>query len=257
MTQGELEAYPDKAGRHPARQCRPFEVSRLRLRTAVLQAHQRLLRRGGLHPGRHVDQAGVPQDQARLRAKRPQLSVTFSQVARYLGGDEGSLTRNLGAWRKPLIRALEAFLKVGSIKLSSIHQIVGRHCRILRTRPTRPRRPRSCRITGRHGASAALLDGFVATIVRLETVKQGFDPADIAYVEGTWGHDTALLPWKRGFVVWLRDGRRVRIESSGPQLREPQRHGRSAMTVRNRPAACRRRRPAGRAQGVVAGLLAN
>jgi len=49
----------------------------------------------------------------RLKAKRRQLGVTFSQVARYFGWDEGTLTPYLnGTWRVPSARAdeLEAFL---------------------------------------------------------------------------------------------------------------------------------------------------
>jgi transcriptional regulator with XRE-family HTH domain len=48
----------------------------------------------------------------RLQAKRRELGVTFSQVARYLGWDEGTLTRYLnGTWRIPASRmaALELF----------------------------------------------------------------------------------------------------------------------------------------------------
>lgn len=55
----------------------------------------------------------------RLQAKRRELGVTFSQVARYLGWDEGTLTRYLnGTWRIPPARAvaLEAFLKTGQME---------------------------------------------------------------------------------------------------------------------------------------------
>ena len=48
-----------------------------------------------------------------MEAKRRELGVTFSQVARYLGWDEGTLTRYLnGTWRIPPNRsaALEEFL---------------------------------------------------------------------------------------------------------------------------------------------------
>jgi transcriptional regulator with XRE-family HTH domain len=48
----------------------------------------------------------------RLKAKRRELGVTFLQVARYFGWDEGTLTRYLnGNWRVPSARAdeLEAF----------------------------------------------------------------------------------------------------------------------------------------------------
>ena len=49
----------------------------------------------------------------RLQAKRRELGATFSQVAKYLGWDEGTLTRYLnGTWRMPHARAasLDAFL---------------------------------------------------------------------------------------------------------------------------------------------------
>jgi transcriptional regulator with XRE-family HTH domain len=49
----------------------------------------------------------------RLQFKRRALGVTFSQVARHLGWDEGTLTRYLnGTWRMPTVRinALEEFL---------------------------------------------------------------------------------------------------------------------------------------------------
>jgi transcriptional regulator with XRE-family HTH domain len=56
----------------------------------------------------------------RLQAKRRELGVTFSQVAQYLGWDEGSLTRYLkGTWRIPPVRsaALEAFLEKSTLEL--------------------------------------------------------------------------------------------------------------------------------------------
>lgn len=49
----------------------------------------------------------------RLEAKRRASGMTFSQVARHLGWDEGTLTRYLsGTWRMPAARAraLEKFL---------------------------------------------------------------------------------------------------------------------------------------------------
>jgi len=52
----------------------------------------------------------------RLQAKRRELGVTFSEVARHLGWDEGTLTRYLnGTWRMPPARAaaLDAFLAAG------------------------------------------------------------------------------------------------------------------------------------------------
>ncbi|TAJ36881.1 MAG: XRE family transcriptional regulator [Reyranella sp.] len=60
------------------------------------------------------DPMPAPQTLAeRLKAKRRALGVTFSQVARYLGWDAGTLTRYLdGTWRIPAARAraLEEFL---------------------------------------------------------------------------------------------------------------------------------------------------
>lgn len=49
----------------------------------------------------------------RLRARRRMLGMTFSQVAKHLGWDEGTLTRYInGTWRIPSDRAtaLEEFL---------------------------------------------------------------------------------------------------------------------------------------------------
>lgn len=57
----------------------------------------------------------------RLQAKRRELGVTFSQVARYLGWDEGTLTRYLnGTWRMPKSRAasLDAFLVTTAAELT-------------------------------------------------------------------------------------------------------------------------------------------
>ncbi|MDP1966928.1 MAG: helix-turn-helix transcriptional regulator [Reyranella sp.] len=68
----------------------------------------------------------------RLKAKRRERGVTFSQVARDLGWDEGSLTRYLnGSWRMPLTRAtqLEAFLSAEEPKLIPTRQLPRRPCR--------------------------------------------------------------------------------------------------------------------------------
>lgn len=53
----------------------------------------------------------------RLKAKRRVTGMTFSQVARHLGWDEGTLTRYLnGTWRMPPARhaALNDFLRVSA-----------------------------------------------------------------------------------------------------------------------------------------------
>jgi transcriptional regulator with XRE-family HTH domain len=63
---------------------------------------------------------------ARLQAKRRTLSVTFSQVARYLGWNSGTLARYLsGKWRMPPDRAkvLETFLAAEEANLASIRQL--------------------------------------------------------------------------------------------------------------------------------------
>lgn len=70
----------------------------------------------------------------RLEAKRRATGVTFGQVAKYLGWDEGTLTRYLnGTWRIPAIRraALEVLLSAKSTDLTDIHRL-----------PRRLRRPR-------------------------------------------------------------------------------------------------------------------
>jgi transcriptional regulator with XRE-family HTH domain len=62
----------------------------------------------------------------RLKAKRRELGVTFSQVARYFGWDEGTLTRYLnGTWRLPSARAdaLEAFLVAQEADLIGIRRL--------------------------------------------------------------------------------------------------------------------------------------
>jgi transcriptional regulator with XRE-family HTH domain len=62
----------------------------------------------------------------RLQAKRRTLSVTFSQVARYLGWNSGTLARYLsGKWRMPPDRAkvLETFLAAEEANLASIRQL--------------------------------------------------------------------------------------------------------------------------------------
>ncbi len=62
----------------------------------------------------------------RLKAKRRALGVTFSQVARHLGWDTGTLTRYLnGTWWMPPNRAtaLEAFLAAEAADLAPIHQL--------------------------------------------------------------------------------------------------------------------------------------
>jgi transcriptional regulator with XRE-family HTH domain len=62
----------------------------------------------------------------RLQAKRRALGVTFEQVARYLGWDEGSRTRYLdGTWRMPPVRAaaLEAFLATSQTKVAPIRHL--------------------------------------------------------------------------------------------------------------------------------------
>ncbi len=59
----------------------------------------------------------------RLQAKRRELGVTFSQVARHLGWDEGTLTRYLnGTWRMPKSRltSLDAFLAASAWELAPI-----------------------------------------------------------------------------------------------------------------------------------------
>jgi transcriptional regulator with XRE-family HTH domain len=59
----------------------------------------------------------------RLKAKRRELGMTFSQVARYLGWDPGTLTRYLnGTWRMPPDRAslLEAFLSNADAATGSV-----------------------------------------------------------------------------------------------------------------------------------------
>ena len=62
----------------------------------------------------------------RLQAKRRELGVTFSQVARYLGWDEGTLTRYLnGTWRIPANRmaVLELLLSAKNTNLTDIHRL--------------------------------------------------------------------------------------------------------------------------------------
>ncbi len=62
----------------------------------------------------------------RLEAKRRMLGVTFSQVARHLGWDPGTLTHYLnGTWRMPPDRAvsLEVFLSAGEAQLAPVHQL--------------------------------------------------------------------------------------------------------------------------------------
>ena len=62
----------------------------------------------------------------RLRVKRRELGVTFSEVARHLGWDEGTLTRYLnGTWRMPPARtaALDAFLAAGVSELAVVLQL--------------------------------------------------------------------------------------------------------------------------------------
>ncbi len=69
----------------------------------------------------------------RLRLKRQELGVTFSQVAQYLGWDGGTLTRYLnGDWRFPEGRRnlLEAFLGAPRNELAGIYRL---------PRRTRPR----------------------------------------------------------------------------------------------------------------------
>jgi transcriptional regulator with XRE-family HTH domain len=63
---------------------------------------------------------------ARLQAKRRALGVTFSQVARYLGWNTGTLARHLnGRWRMPSDRAkaFETFLAAEEANLASIRQL--------------------------------------------------------------------------------------------------------------------------------------
>ncbi|MFO1086547.1 MAG: helix-turn-helix transcriptional regulator [Reyranellaceae bacterium] len=66
----------------------------------------------------------------RLQAKRRALGVTFSQVAQYLGWNDGTLTRYLnGTWQMPPDRALalEAFLTEGKANPEVIHRMPRRH----------------------------------------------------------------------------------------------------------------------------------
>ena len=63
---------------------------------------------------------------ARLQAKRRTLGVTFSQVARYLGWNSGTLARYVsGRWRMPPDRAkaFETFLAAEEANLASIRQL--------------------------------------------------------------------------------------------------------------------------------------
>jgi len=63
---------------------------------------------------------------ARLKAKRRTLGVTFSQVARYLGWNTGTLARYLsGRWRMSPDRAkaFEIFLAAEEASLASIRQL--------------------------------------------------------------------------------------------------------------------------------------
>ena len=65
----------------------------------------------------------------RLEARRRELGVTFSQVARYLGWDQGTLSRYLnGTWRLPPARAeaLDAFLTADPMEVSSVWQTPSR-----------------------------------------------------------------------------------------------------------------------------------
>jgi transcriptional regulator with XRE-family HTH domain len=65
----------------------------------------------------------------RVQAKRRELGVTFSQVAQYLGWDEGTLARYLnGTWRVPVsrVKALEAFLVGGPLCTAAINQVLRR-----------------------------------------------------------------------------------------------------------------------------------
>jgi transcriptional regulator with XRE-family HTH domain len=59
----------------------------------------------------------------RLQAKRMELGVTFSQVARHLGWDPGTLARYLkGTWRMPPARTakLKAFLTADAADLGAV-----------------------------------------------------------------------------------------------------------------------------------------
>jgi hypothetical protein len=57
------------------------------------------------------------------------------------------------------------------------------------------------------------LHNFMETLLRLDPESDGFAPRDVEAVEAAWGsYDVAIL-WHGGFVVRLRDGRRVYIES--------------------------------------------
>ena len=63
---------------------------------------------------------------ARLQAKRRTLGVTFSQVARYLGWNSGTLARYLsGRWRMPPDRAkaFETFLAAEDADLARVRQL--------------------------------------------------------------------------------------------------------------------------------------
>jgi transcriptional regulator with XRE-family HTH domain len=63
---------------------------------------------------------------ARLQAKRRTLGVTFSQVARYLGWNTGTLARYLnGTWRMPPDRAkvFEAFLAAEEADLAPMRRL--------------------------------------------------------------------------------------------------------------------------------------
>lgn len=62
----------------------------------------------------------------RLEAKRRATGMTFAQVAKHLGWDEGTLTRYLnGTWRMPPDRAqaLEAFFVIPEADLTSIYRL--------------------------------------------------------------------------------------------------------------------------------------
>jgi transcriptional regulator with XRE-family HTH domain len=62
----------------------------------------------------------------RLKAKRRALGVTFSQVARYLGWNTGTLARYLsGRWRMPPDRAkvIEAFLAAEEADLAPMRRL--------------------------------------------------------------------------------------------------------------------------------------
>src|SRR5260370_33743964 len=57
------------------------------------------------------------------------------------------------------------------------------------------------------------LCNLMETLRRLDFQRDGFEPTDIEAVEAAWGSFDTDIFWNGGFVVRLRDGRVVYMES--------------------------------------------